>query len=147
MQITAPFVWLARLLEDEVLLALLLACLALQGGCNGCGNDVYAEVPGPENGLKAVVFRRDCGATTGFSTHVALLRMEDRLPAQPGNVFIADDDHGAARTLPQNVLDLEVKWLSKDHLSISYPSKARVFLKKEELSGVSVEYHPLDGQR
>jgi len=33
-----------------------------------CGNDVLTDLPSPDGKYKVVVFQRDCGATTGFST-------------------------------------------------------------------------------
>jgi hypothetical protein len=33
-------------------------------------------------------------------------------------------------------------WLAEDRVLISYPAKARVFLKRMEVDGVSVGYNP-----
>lgn len=38
-----------------------------------CGNKIIQEIPSPNRKLKAVIFTRDCGATTGFSTQISLL--------------------------------------------------------------------------
>ena len=37
-----------------------------------CGNTLLAETPSPEGNLRAVVFERNCGATTSFSTQVSV---------------------------------------------------------------------------
>ena len=55
-----------------------------------CGSYVFEEAYSPDNTYKAVVFQRDCGATTGFSTRVSILRSSKELPNKPGNVFAMD---------------------------------------------------------
>jgi hypothetical protein len=48
---------------------LLLAALLLDG-CGACGEDKLAETGSPGNRYVATIFRRGCGATTGFLYHV-----------------------------------------------------------------------------
>jgi hypothetical protein len=43
-----------------------------------CGNYVVAEKISPDGRRKVVVFQRDCGATTGFSTQVSLFATIER---------------------------------------------------------------------
>jgi hypothetical protein len=55
-------------------LAALAPAPALAGcGDAGCGNAVLQDLPSPEGRRHAVVFTRDCGATTAFSTQVSVL--------------------------------------------------------------------------
>src|SRR5688572_11020252 len=87
----------------------LLAGLALWRIASGmCRNEVLAELPAPDNRNRAVVFQRDCGATTGFSTQVSVLRGSRRLPNEGGNVFVADSDHGQAPAGPGSGPAVEV---------------------------------------
>jgi hypothetical protein len=65
-----------------------------------CGNTVIREVLSPDHRIKAVVFQRDCGATTGFSTQVSLLSAQATLPNYSGNIFLTDD-----------ASDISVRWL------------------------------------
>jgi hypothetical protein len=59
-----------------------------------CNNTVLSETNSPGAELKAVVFTRSCGATTGVSTHVSILPETANLrPKDGGNLFIADTDH------------------------------------------------------
>jgi hypothetical protein len=39
-------------------------------GCNVCGEDSLVEVASPSNKYVATVYRRSCGATSGFLYHV-----------------------------------------------------------------------------
>jgi hypothetical protein len=61
-----------------------------------CANDLLTEIPSPDGALKAVVFQRDCGATTSFSTQISILWTNRPLPNETGNLFVADTDHGKA---------------------------------------------------
>ena len=49
-----------------------------------CGNEIFQEASSPDNSYKAVVFQRDCGATTGFSTQVSILGTNDELLNEAG---------------------------------------------------------------
>lgn len=53
-----------------------------------CGNDLHKEYPSPNNHFKAVVFQRDCGATTGFSTQISIIDSSQQLDNESGNVYI-----------------------------------------------------------
>jgi hypothetical protein len=55
-----------------------------------CGNDIYKEYVSPNGKLKAVIFQRDCGATTGFSTQISVIAAEDDLKNEAGNIYIID---------------------------------------------------------
>ena len=113
-----------------------LACLIVFGvlsvvfftACNRavdslCGNGILQTVRSPDGTLKAVIFERGCGATTGYSEQVSVLPAGDALPNRAGNVFVADSNHGAAPDGPQ----VKASWQSADHLRIAYHKKARVF--------------------
>ncbi|MEJ6473976.1 hypothetical protein [Pseudoalteromonas piscicida] len=52
-----------------------------------CGNYFHSESFSPNGELKAVIFQRDCGATTGFSTQISILDVDDKLENEMGNVF------------------------------------------------------------
>jgi hypothetical protein len=92
-----------------------------------CANRVLRTIPAPDGASRAVIFERDCGATTGFSTQVDVLATDAPLPDTAGNAFVADDDHGRAPTDSRGALPLEVLWRSADSLEIGYSRQARVF--------------------
>lgn len=60
-----------------------------------CRNRVIDETL-PALDKKAVIFVRDCGTTTGYSTHLSILDCNEKLHDNSGNVFIAEADHGRA---------------------------------------------------
>lgn len=109
-----------------------------------CANEILATVPSPDGTLKAVVFQRDCGATTGFSTQVSALRARQTLPNDGGILFVADCDHGAAPTGPGGGPEVRVSWSSRRGLTVACHKRARVFKENTWLWGVSASYTKFD---
>lgn len=60
--------------------------------CSLCGNDLMKEELSPDGTLKAVIFNRDCGATTSFSTNVSVISSNADLPNEAGNALVMDED-------------------------------------------------------
>ena len=56
---------------------LLLAVLLFNAACGACGENKLAEGTSPGNRYVATVFRRGCGATTGFLYHVNIRNSKD----------------------------------------------------------------------
>jgi hypothetical protein len=112
--------------------------IAARGCLDPCGNKVLVETPSPGNEKRAVLFQRDCGATTDFSIHLSVLNRSEALPRSAGNVFVADADHGKV------AMDVHTRWESSDHLIVDFPAPARVLQKRERANGVRVSYHAYD---
>jgi hypothetical protein len=123
-------VW--RLKAGVLLVAL---SLWLVGCLDPCENRVLSELTAPNRNTRAVVFERSCGATTGFSTHVSILKASDAVSKSAGNIFVADSDHGVAKDMT-----VTARWAAPDSLVIRYPAKARVFRKETQLNGVAITY-------
>ena len=117
----------------------LLALLPCAGCSDACQNTVASSTLSPNGALAAVLFQRDCGATTGFSTQISILRPDDKLTGD-GNAFIADDDHGVARVGNWEGSWAETKWLAPDHLLIRYAAKSRLFKRSDSVTGVKITY-------
>lgn len=123
-----------------IVLALLAIPAALVGiafwyGGDMCGNYVYKEYLSPGKSHKAVIFQRDCGATTGFSTHVSIIDAKQELRNTKGNIYIIDGHpKEAAPTL---------KWLSESKLSINIPLSGSEYKAETNwgwLNKIKVEY-------
>lgn len=122
----------------------LLASVPLIGGCSDtCANDIVSRVPSPNGKLDAVLFQRDCGATTGFSTQVSVVEAETSANVS-GNAFVANDDGGRARTGNWGGPWAETKWLAADHLFIRYASGAKVYQEREKIGEVKLSYEAID---
>lgn len=117
----------------------MLALLACAGCSDACQNTVASSHLSPNGSLAVVLFHRDCGATTGFSTQISILRPDDK-PTGSGNAFIADDDRGAGRVGSREGSWAEARWLTPDHLLIRYAAKSRLFKRSDSVSGVKITY-------
>ena len=83
-----------------------------------------------------MVFERDCGATTGFVTYVALLEGGERLSDETvGDVFVADSNHSAVRSMY-----VDVDWSPRGAILVTYPANARVYKKVQRIAAFSVSY-------
>jgi hypothetical protein len=126
----------------------ILSCLLLpsiySAGClnlaDGCGNEVLRVHCSPTKRLKAVVFERDCGATTGFSTQISIIPANSDLPNKAGNAFVADTDHGKSPSGPGGGPPVEVEWKGENSLNIIYDNRARVSVRKDSQNGVTITY-------
>jgi hypothetical protein len=85
-----------------------------------------ARVPSPDAKYEAVVFQRDCGATTDFSTQISVLPKGVSLPGAAGNVFIADSNHGAAPRATWGGPEVDVRWSGNRRLSVVTHPAARI---------------------
>ena len=87
-----------------------------------CKNIVYKEYASPNAQLKAVVFVRDCGATTGFSTQISILDFNESLKSN-GNIFIITGQ-------PSEVAP-SLKWRGSSELFIDYSINGSEFKAKK----------------
>jgi len=105
-----------------------------------CGNEQLLELPSSDGELKVVVFQRDCGATTGFSTQVSIVSAAESLPNRSGNLFVADTDHGRVPAGVGGGPEVRVAWVGARSLRIAHYREARVFLANAAMAGISAEY-------
>jgi hypothetical protein len=99
-----------------------------------CRNDEVGRVASPDQKVEAVIFQRDCGATTDFSTQISIIPKGGRLPREAGNVFIADTDHGKAPSASWGGPSAEVAWLTNRTLRIVSHPGARIFQQESIIS-------------
>jgi hypothetical protein len=102
---------------------MVFACHALGflGGCRSdplvtCRNSAVLETPSPGAELKAVVFTRDCGATTGTGTHVSILPNRAPLRLGPAADLMSSWTGSAAiacasDTIPVHASSKQKNWL------------------------------------
>src|SRR5438093_11939630 len=91
-----------------------------------CVNTVLQDVPSPDGRRHLVVFARDCGATTDFSTQVSILtRVRDATGG--GNVFIADTDHGKVPSAGGGGPAVIGEWIDAQTGRIRYQAGSRIY--------------------
>ena len=103
-------------------------------------NTVIQEIPSPSGNLKAIVFERNAGATTSFSTQISIIQASETLKNDGGNTFIADCDHGKAPRASWGGPAVLVEWIDDKTLSITHHPDARVFKSEEILLGCKIKY-------
>jgi hypothetical protein len=131
--------------DPHVAVAATIISLSVLVACDDlCGNDKLAEYPSPDRQWKVVVFQRDCGATTGFSTQAALLPLEEEWPNRSGNIFTSTTDHGAAPSGPGGGPELGVYWESSTVLVLRHHPKASVWAADHK-ANVTIRLQPEDG--
>src|SRR2546430_16178187 len=97
--------------------------LLVPEACNGglCANDVLGTYPAPSGHYQAILFVRNCGATTSFGTNVSVLRPGDQLGDEAGNILLvsaAPYSHVATNRIGGPLV--ETQWLLGDTLLSRY---------------------------
>ena len=129
-------------------LASLIACFVVLAvgtpacifDADSCGNNVLSELPSPDASRRAVLFVRNCGATTRFSTQLALISSGRSLPNEGGNVLVAETGYEPTGVDDSGRPAVAVQWVSADELRVTYAEGIRVFRKELELAGVGISY-------
>ena len=118
----------------KVLVAISLVLILIIGACgfllstlfgSMCGNEISQEVYSPDNEYKVVVFQRDCGATTGFSTQISVLKASAELPNKAGNIFVMDGH--------PDWTGVKINWETNRLVSISYSGGYEIFEKNDTI--------------
>ncbi len=109
-----------------------------------CGNEIVRSLNSTNNKYKVVIFKRDCGATTGFSSQVSILNSNEELRNESGNLFISDCDHGKAPRAAWGGPEIKMKWLNKDTLELAYHKDARIFLQKYSYKEIFIKYEVIN---
>jgi hypothetical protein len=122
------------LLAFITLLLLISFCRTLCSGFSTglCENYIYQQAISPNGEYRVVVFQRDCGATTGFSTNLALLGTNEALGQHSGNMLRASGH--------PDWFDIEVEWQDDTHVTITHNGKWKPSKQKDVLRGVHISY-------
>ncbi|QAY75186.1 hypothetical protein [Sphingosinicella sp. BN140058] len=107
-----------------------------------CENTIVQTIESPDRQHIVTMFERNCGATSGFTTQASVLD-HGAVPTGSGNAFVADADHGKARTGEWGGPWAEMRWLSNQHVLIRYARGSRIFEQDEQVSGVEITYQPV----
>ncbi|MFH0783005.1 MAG: hypothetical protein V2B20_13800 [Pseudomonadota bacterium] len=109
-----------------------------------CGEMIIDKIPSPDGDFNAIVFERDCEATTSFSTQVALLRSRSTSSTTPHDrkksFFVADCNHNLAPSGAGGGPEVRIRWLSNNSLEIENHYMARIIRAESMSKGVSIQY-------
>ena len=146
--------WLVAAVGSVLVLAILygggtMALRAFESGW--CGNELVATDSLPGHRYKAIVFVRNCGATTTFGTHVSIVEQNIKLGNdEVGNILAIDAACCAdrrSRTVPRNSVGgplATARWIGPDTLSVSYASGTRIFRQTLIHATIQVVYTSID---
>jgi len=84
----------------------------------------------PNKKWKLVLFERNCGATSGSSSHISLLQAEEELKNVTGNLYIATGT-------PEGYT---LNWLSDTAVKIN-GTKGNIHKQITQLNGVQLNYN------
>ncbi len=109
-----------------VLLVVTVSGYSLSGCLVSCENEEQSRTRSTDGKLEAVLFQRDCGATTPFTSQVSVVPAGAALGDEPGNVFTSDTNHGAAPSASWGGPPVTLRWLGPRHLLLTYHPRARI---------------------
>ncbi len=90
-----------------------------------------------------MMFERNCGATTGFTTQIVLVAPGESL--EKGKIiYRADADHGSAVTGVWGGPWAEIRWTGSHALHIKYAARSRIFRQKYEAGAIKITYEEVD---
>lgn len=103
-----------------------------------CRNTIVGSELSPDRLYHAVMFERDCGATTKASFHLSILAPGEELEDNDGgNVLIVEDG--------QKGSGVRVQWISNTILLISYPAGLRIFRAVDRIGTMTIIYRNTAG--
>ena len=118
------------------------ACMNLVWG-DMCGNEIVEEIKSPDKRLKAIIFIRDCGATTGYSTQLSIIEDEDKLENGAGNTLILSDKFGDGLSFDNGGAKVKAVWTSENSMTIYFDNKIEFTKQEEEIEGIKITYEQL----
>jgi hypothetical protein len=112
-----------------------MALLLLMTSCGLCGEKVLREVTSPEKTRRALLYERNCGATTNYVQHVNIAGAQ---------VGLAPDSYGVVKTNEVFVADgssqIELIWRSESELVVKCSSCSSPAKQDTEIENIVVHY-------
>jgi hypothetical protein len=115
-------------------LVTLFSVSACGADSTGCVNNELERLPSPDRAQDAVVYVRECGATTGPGLNVSIVKPGIPLPDEPGNV-LAIKDPAAMAAKPG---DVNATWRTPSELQLTYSAGRGVSRALSTYNGTSV---------
>jgi hypothetical protein len=97
-----------------------------------CGNEVFHETISPNQERRAIIFQRDCGATTGFSTQVSIVDSGRELENKSGNVLTMN-----GRPRENNLI---LNWKGSNELKVISGKTEELNYKAISVGDVTISY-------
>lgn len=108
--------------------------ILLLGG--GCKEQIISEIPSPDKKLKAVLYVRDCGATTRASTRVSVLRMTASGSGPASREVLA----GYEYPWDAKTHKIGTEWTSDNSLNVWYAEDVELTHLNNQVGSVHVHF-------
>lgn len=112
---------------------------------NFCANEVERDLVSPDGRHRAVMFTRNCGATTGYGLQLSVVSAKEALPNESGNVFTLSDKNPRLPPTFAGPLATMV-WISANMLEIRHDARTELGRAETEHDGVRIRYVVINGQ-
>lgn len=116
-------------ITGSLLIAWFLVAYFTISGFSSCENSVVKISASPDKKWKLVLFERSCGATTGFSSQILLLKIDEEINNESGNIYISKGDSEG----------YSINWQSNTSVSIG-GSNHEAFKKETFFNGINFDY-------
>jgi hypothetical protein len=124
------------------ILGTMYACMDLIWG-DMCENSTIEEKLSPNKKFKAIIFTRDCGATTGYSTQLSIIETSGELDNETGNVLIMSDKVGDGLSFDNGGAKVQALWTSDNSLTIYIDERTKFTRQKDEIEDIKITYERL----
>jgi hypothetical protein len=112
------------------IIIIVIAAASIMGCGDLCENKAVKEISLPNSGFKVVGFLRNCGATTDYGAHVSIIKNNQTLANEAGNIFIGD-----------HLYDIDISLRNGDTIIVSYQHGREVIYKAEQqFRNFKIEY-------
>lgn len=113
-----------------VVFALIVSSSFVLSGCERlCSNEKLSEVPSPSKGYLAVIFKRDCGATTAYSYHLSIIKKGEK---------IKENDTG---NIVSGRSEMEIKWINNMELQVTLDNKQETIKTEKQINNINIFYN------
>ncbi len=97
----------------------------------GCSNEIKDQIPSPDGKHWAVIYKRDCGATTGWDINVAIVDHRDPVPSSlKPNAF-------SCQAADPRVI--QVSWKDERQLAIRTDSQTSINSKERSVDIIRIK--------
>ncbi len=106
-----------------------------------CANEIVSEKISLDLKYKAIVFIRDCGATTNYSLQVSILPKQDSLENSTGNILILDESY---IDFENHKTTLEYDWKKDNSLSIQIDPKTKIYYQVDQYKDIRIQLNKIE---
>lgn len=112
---------------------------------NICGNDILDSVTSPDSKDKVVVFVRNCGATTEWSTQASIIRKADSIShGDIGNILRIESNHAGTWPLATKGWPIIIpEWQTPELLTVYFSRNSAVLYQGDKVGDVNVQFAPI----